>query len=252
MAMFRKLRRGGKDTGVESKPSTRQNSIVIIQPEATQPNKLTFFDLPAEIRNQIYELVASDAILTLPLQKKETKTPPPVPGLLLASHQCRKEYLSLFLSTAPVIVEVKDFEFRHLIRVVGSLYNSEFKALRLNRNLCIHLRTQNCTRENLASLRKWLIKRGDSLDRLPWRYEVVHTPPSGRIGYFRLSRELKFYCERMGRMQIGLEDTLQWELQAVIAAFERKGEELDRGLQGVRPGIQEPRTLRGLSGGGVR
>ncbi len=57
----------------------------------------------------------------------------------------------------------------------------------------------------------------------------------------------------MARMQVKLEDTLQWELQAIVAAFDRKGAELDDVLQGV-PQRLDPtrRPIYGLSGGGLR
>ncbi|KAF2767137.1 hypothetical protein EJ03DRAFT_329422 [Teratosphaeria nubilosa] len=255
MSVFRKLRRPSKDVVVSEGSSGRHVSIATTK-ESTQngeeTRKTTFFDLPAELRNVVYELVANDTIMALPPSRKESSKPRvPVPGLLLTCRQCRTEYRTLFYSTVPVVVEVKDFDFRNLMRVVGSLYGTELKALRENRNLTIRLRTQNCAKEHINRLRKWLVNRADSLDRLLWQYEVAHPPINSKMHCFRLSRELAFYYERLAGLQARLEDTLQWEMQAILVSFERKVTELDDVLQGVRPAIQDPSALRGLSGGGV-
>ncbi|KAK3075877.1 ferrochelatase hem15 [Teratosphaeriaceae sp. CCFEE 6253] len=233
MAMLRKLRRGSKD----STPvyAERRDSVIATQPPnpiPSTPGRLTFFDLPAEIRNEVPST--------------------PVCGLLLASQKCRKEYLPLLYSTTPVVVDIKDFDFQNLTRVIGGLYSTELKALRANRRLIIRLRTLNCTKANLDGLRRWLGNRADSLDRLPWQYEVFIADTAGRIGCFRQSREIAYYGERLARLQVKLEDTLQWELQAIIAAFDTKGVELDHVLQGV-PRRLDPtrRPIRGLAGGGI-
>ncbi|KAK5135227.1 hypothetical protein LTR08_005476 [Meristemomyces frigidus] len=250
--MLRKLRRSSKDSG----PSTRLDRVVATQPsllEATDPNRPSFFDLPAEIRNAIYELLAVDSILTLPIRKGKQKAPLPTSGLLIASRQCRKEYLPLLYSTAPVIVDIKDFDFSTLMRVVSSLYSTELKALKENPNLIIRLQTQNCTREDSNALRRWLVRRADSLDRLPWRYEAAATEPSGAMGRFRLLREQRYYAERLKRLQFRLEDTLQWELQAIIQAFDRKAAELDGTLEERDRNwdVNARTAARGLPGGGI-
>ncbi|KAK0899023.1 ferrochelatase hem15 [Friedmanniomyces endolithicus] len=240
LAMLRKLRRGSKDS--IPVPTERRDSFFatpLTTPTAATPGKLTFFDLPAEIRNHIYDLTVSNTILYLPSPSPEDRKKKPIPvcGLLLASRQCRKEYLPLFYSTAPVVIDIKDFDFRNVMKVIGGLYSTELKAFRANNALVLRLRTLNCTKANLDGLRRWLTHRADSLDRLP----------------FRQSREIAYYGERLARMQVKLEDTLQWELQAIVAAFDRKGAELDEALQGV-PQQLDPsrRPIYGLSGGGLR
>ncbi|EMC92989.1 hypothetical protein BAUCODRAFT_269352 [Baudoinia panamericana UAMH 10762] len=253
--MLRKFRRGSKDT--YPYPTPRNGSVATL-PSTTEPaplveGKLTFFDLPAELRNEVYNVVASDTHLTLPSSEQRSKKLFIRPtGLLLASRQCRKEYLPLLFSTATVILNIKDFDFQNLLRVTGSLYSTELKSLRTNNNLLIRLRTCNCTRENMQSLRRWLISRANGLDRLPWQYEVLLGDATGRMGCFRQSRELAYYGERLARLQCQLEDSLQWELGVIVEAFERKGRELDAVLQGVtKPRLLAGREARGLSGGGL-
>ncbi|KAK4541201.1 hypothetical protein LTR36_008275 [Oleoguttula mirabilis] len=257
MAFLKKLRRSSKDAILESQPGSRHDGLAT-QPSllaATDPNRPSFFDLPAEIRNAIYELHATDVTLSLPVQGKErSRLPPRVSALLLASRQCRKEYLPLLYSTAPVAIEVRDFEFSNVMRVVSSLYSTELKAFRENPNLVIRLRTQNCTRDNLNALRRWLVKRADSLDRLPWRYEVAVADPNGVVARFRLiMRELEFYAARLARLQVRLEDTLQWELEAIIGAFDRKAEAIEDSLDGRGDGadFNSVAAVRGLAGGGI-
>lgn len=253
--MLRRLRRSSKDSPTEIQPGSRQDSIAT-QPSRLAPEnagKLSFFDLPAELRNVVYELVTINTTLSLPARKKQQKLAPQVSGLLLASRQCRKEYLPLLYSTAPVGVDVKDFDFGNVIRVISGLYSTELKALRENPKLVIRLQTQNCTRENLNNLRRWLIRRGDSLDRLPWHYECVVTTPNGNMGRFRVVRELEYYAERLSRLQVRLEDTLQWELQAIVAAFDRKAAALESWTEGHHQSdLSMGRDARGLAGGGLR
>lgn len=257
MAILKRLRRVSKDAIPELQPGSRLDTLatvpsILAPTDAARP---TFFDLPAEIRNAIYELHAAGTSLSLPSPTKErNRLPRHVSGLLVASRQCRKEYLPLLYSTAPVTVEVRDFDFSNIMRVTSSLYSRELKALRENPNLLIRLRTHNCTRDNLNALRKWLSNRADSLDRLPWRYEIVVADPKGAIARYRLiMRELEFYAARLSRLQIRLEDTLQWELESIIAAFDGKAEAIGRSLDGRGSGLDfnSPAAARGLPGGGI-
>ena len=252
--LFRKLRRSNKDT-IPGFSSARLDSIAnkpsLI--EAIDPSRPSFFDLPAEIRNAIYELLAEETILTIAPRRDKHKPPPPVSGLLLASRQCRREYLPLLYSTAPIVIDIKDFDFSALMRVVSGLYRTELKALRENPNLIIRLWTQNCTREDTNALRRWLVQRGDSLDRLPWRYECAVTEPTTTIARYRLLREQQYYAIRLLRLQVRLEDTLQWELEAIIAAFDKNAKELDGTLEEKdrnRDALARF-AARGLAGGGI-
>ena len=253
MAMFRKLRRGSKDSDVGGDLADRQDNSLLSPPAtaATDKDKLTFFDLPAEIRNDIYDLVAGRTTLRLPVGKK--REAPVIPGLLVASKQCRHEYLPLLYSTVPFLVEVRDFGFGNLTRVVSSLYRTELKAMRNNVRLVIQLRTQNCTRENLASLRRWLVARADGLDRLPWNYEIIDDGPVTDMGRIRLLRELEYYTRLLARLNGKLEETVQWELHAIIAAFEHRASMLQHDIRTLnKRQLGSPSMVRGLLGGGLR
>jgi hypothetical protein len=179
--MFAKLRRKSKTpavstasvTPISKAPPTTRNHV-----DMSTPNTTTFYDLPSELRIYIYELVARDTRLSLfSASPKHIKTP----ALLLTSQQIRTEYRPVLLSLAPVRANIGNYNFRPLMRVVGSLYSSELKALRKNNNLTIvlHLKNFDVTSEYcMTSLRRWAVKRAEALDRLPWSYELVKSTSS--------------------------------------------------------------------------
>lgn len=146
-----------------------------------KPNATSFYELPSELRIHIYELVAHDTKLSLFAARSTTQAP----SLLLVSRQVLAEYRPILLSIAPVRVHVQNYDFRPLMRVVGSLYSSELKALRLNPNLTVILNLKNFNvtdGASIASLRRWAVKRAEHLDRLPWSYKLVKSVPN-RVHY---------------------------------------------------------------------
>lgn len=180
--MFDKLRRRSK-ASVTSIASTKPMDPT---PQTTSNNhansserKITsFYDLPSELRIQVYELVARDTRLSLfSASPKHVR----MPSLLLTSRQIRNEYRPVVLSLAPIRAHISNYNFKPITRVVGSLYSTELKALRKNNSLTIvlHLKNFDVTSEHyMTSLRRWAVKRAEHLDRLPWSYELVHLPSS--------------------------------------------------------------------------
>ena len=163
--------------------------------------------------------------------------------------------MPLLFSSARVHVNVRDFDFRNLMRVVSSLYSTELKALRENPNLRIKLWTHNCTRENLASLRRWLVRRSGAMDKLPWVYDVQLMPSLNSMGRIRQMRELQYYIRALMELCTQLDESLQWELRAIADAFDQRAQELEKELNWttafsrIAPSV---RDARGLSGGGLR
>ena len=244
-------------------------ATLVVEGKETTSSGRTFFDLPAELRNAIYEFVISETTLSLPsnifnVPKKQKLIPlrrrksftPPVNGLLLASRQCRHEYLSVLLSSVSVLVEVKDFDFENLMRVSSGLGTFELQALQSNRHLTLLLNTRNCTTKGLTSLRRWLEYRRDKEESLPWKYEfpLDSLLPSTKMGRVRLLRELEYYADSISTFVVDLEEKVQPELQAVIEAFECKAGWLgdDVGWTGQRSkSVALARNVRGLAGGGI-
>ena len=182
--------------------------------------------------------------------------PAPLNGLLLTNRQLRAEYLSLLLSTASVIVEVKDFDFEHVARVSSALGYADMKALQRNRNLVLHLCTQNCTTKDLASLRRWLDFHSSSDTNLPWIYvfPLERLMPSTTMGRVRLLRELEYYADSIATIIVDLEDNegQTAELKRIMQAFEIKAGELEDNLGWLgQRGKSVSRGVRGLAGGGI-
>ncbi|GAB7327542.1 hypothetical protein MBLNU13_g11406t1 [Cladosporium sp. NU13] len=182
--MFDKLRRRRKASVVsiasvkstcdpQTPPTTNNNHA-----SSSKTDKTSFYDLPSELRIHIYELVARDTRLSpFFASPKNIKTP----ALLLTSRQIRNEYRPVLLSLAPIQAHVGNYDFKPIMRVVGSLYSTELKALRKNNNLTIvlHLKNFDVTSEHcMTSLRRWAVKRAEHLDRLPWSYELVNPTSS--------------------------------------------------------------------------
>lgn len=177
----------------------------------------TFADfLPCRISNDIYELVAADINLHLfaPSAKSNKRKPPP--GLLLSNRQCRNEFLPILLSSASVKASITDFDFSPLIRVAGSLYSTELKALRTNPNLKISLRMKRCTNQVYVNLRRWCINRVASLDRLPWAYGLDAEAKAN-------TEQLRWFCERAKVLYEKLreEESVRAEVQRVLEVLEK-------------------------------
>lgn len=235
--MLKKLRRNNKQL-----VDRRRSSVATVGsiPDPTISNatsterKHTFFDLPAEIRNDIYEHVACDTRIFLPLpdRKSNKSTPLPIPSLLIASRQLRNEFLPLLLECAHIAVVIRNFDFRNLMRISSSLYSTELKALRNNERLTIRLLVEKCNRESIASLRRWLVKRAEGLDRLAWNYSIgwsKHTqlvPTSTQVHrinvYIQRRTLLNQNLESMAQLHHNVEDTLKFELDPIITTFERE------------------------------
>lgn len=177
---------------------------------------VTFFDLPGEIRNQIYELCANNSVLrivdTNKKSKSASKEPIAIPGLLLASTRCRQEYLPILLSTAYIEASIVNFDFKHVMRVIGGLYNTELKALRANTNLVLSLLVpSSSSHQEFTNIRRWASNRADALDRLPWNYQLA---PESRSSDNSGIRTSCYY--RMTFMFSAVEESLRWELSRLI------------------------------------
>ncbi|KAF2724342.1 hypothetical protein K431DRAFT_282186 [Polychaeton citri CBS 116435] len=144
-------------------------------------SNVTFSDLPAEIRNQIYELAAWDTIVALPSSKSSKPISPP--ALLLANKSIRQEYRPILLANAIVKAHVKEYDFRHLTRVVAGLSRNDLLALGTNRRLEIILELRIKPKPNkrdAQSLRLWFAwlhqyqpsSNGELAKRLDWKYEI--------------------------------------------------------------------------------
>lgn len=236
--MWKKIRRNSKQL-----LEPRRGSSVGIPPEPGRQSttiserKLTFFDIPAELRNVIYEDVASSTSLHVLLHtKKPNKLPPPTPSLFLVCKQTRQEYVPLLLEYATISLLVKGFDFRDVMRITSSLYSTELKALRNNKQLTIQLVAEKTSKDGVASLRRWLVDRSNGLDRLGWHYSIAWPkatqifPTSTQVHrintYIQRRSILNQNLEAMSQLHHNVDETLQFELQPIVATFERELDEV--------------------------
>lgn len=242
--MFQKLRRNSKHIFQSSGSGKRNGSVA---DPSTLPDlshlrlgegKLTFFDLPPEIRNVIYEDVTSEMKLYVSCtsakkKEKETKIPPQnTPALLLASKQVRVEYLPLLLERATISFAVRDFDFRNLMRVSSSLYSSELKALRHNPHLTVRLLATKPSKDSLANLRRWAQRRTDDMYTFPVSYALVWPKQTQLVPTSTSVHRINTYIQRRTVAMQNLEalaalikdvpEALQWELGPVMELFERE------------------------------
>jgi hypothetical protein len=216
--MFNKLRRRSRDPASQLATVAPPRSKDHTQDVSTR-STITFYDLPPELRIKIYELVAKETTLSLFSDSPKLKAP----SLLFTTRQIRAEYRPILLSFAPVQAHIYTYDFSPLIRLVGSLYSTELKALRTNNSLTISLHLTGLEviqREKMALLRRWVVKRAEHLDRLQWSYELADQ--SGRIPYLAAQDRLR----KLGQstlavriLQSGVHESLAAELQPVLEAL---------------------------------
>ncbi|KAI5364905.1 Putative six-hairpin glycosidase superfamily, glycosyl hydrolase, family 88 [Septoria linicola] len=129
---------------------TKTDTQMAANTNTPDPSRKSFFDLPAELRNAVYELFAADCPLTL-----SSKTGVTPSSLLLASRQCRDEYLPILLGTARIQVSITDMNFTKLMVTICGLSDGARKAMASNLSLLIVLRVKKCGSDVYANLRAW-------------------------------------------------------------------------------------------------
>lgn len=145
-----------------------------------QPHKGTsLYELPAELRIEIYKLALSSVQLhVLPPNSGRQCSPH---ALVLTSRQVRNEVLPLIHASCAIRVDVTDFNFDGLLAFMARIPSEQEVHLRKNPNLQIQLCTtatpngkkdKTCnSMRNTASLRKWLHVRADPYRPQPnWVY----------------------------------------------------------------------------------
>ncbi|KAI5361982.1 hypothetical protein Slin15195_G056310 [Septoria linicola] len=229
--MFKRFRRASKTTQPATKDDHQQRSSI-----ATTPiKKTTFFDLPAELRNEIYELTADNTTLRITALKGSSKTTKQqqdeaIPGLLIASRQCRAEYLPILLATSPIEISVKNFDFSNITRITGSLYSTELKALRANEHLTLRLTFSSSSTGSRgqsleSSLRTWVTRRSAGMDRLPWHYALPLRDRMPRAsGHTAFMIDYQKCMSTLRMLHAKVDEALQWELQIMMNELEVQDE----------------------------
>lgn len=152
----------------------------------------TIFDLPAELRNDIYRYALESASVCVVLSNGSECHEPL--GILLAAKAVRKEVLSLIHRHGNIHVEVVDLDFGALLAFTTNLNTQQRAAMNDNPNLEIRLRRTESLEddavlpgENLMRLKEWVVSKthADALQPC-WTYTGSYTD---HIAAARVRRE---------------------------------------------------------------
>ncbi|KAF2215583.1 hypothetical protein CERZMDRAFT_93987 [Cercospora zeae-maydis SCOH1-5] len=153
-----------------------------LQPAPPRPpppmrDRTSFFDLPAELRIEIYKLALEKVTIhILPLNSKDPEDRArglQMPhALTRTSRQVRNEVLPLMHASCPIKCAVTDFNFDGLLTWIKRVPPHEETHLKKNDNLTITLHTTEQTApKTMDSMRKWLKMRADKCRPQPnWKY----------------------------------------------------------------------------------
>jgi len=164
-----------------------------------EPKHLTIFDLPAELRVEIYKLVLENVIVhILPLRANSSRNCPH--ALIRTSRQVRNEVLPLIHSLCPIRANVTDFDFSGMLAWIQRIPSSQEANLCKNQNLRVMLCTTSTKPVCMgAELRKWLHMRADQHRPQPaWEYK-------GAQAQAVVANDLRRRCKRMPEMGKRLE-----------------------------------------------
>jgi hypothetical protein len=121
-----------------------------------------FLDLPAELRNLVYKMVAEDQ--TAVLKNRELRD---TSGLLDIDDQIRNEYLPMLLTYAATIeAEVNNLDFQNIVTFLNRLSDAEVNTLPnatkpAVRPIEIKLKiTEHAYKNRIELLRRWLNRVG--------------------------------------------------------------------------------------------
>jgi hypothetical protein len=166
---------------------------------SADPRKPTcFYDLPAELRVEIYKLALSSVqIHILPPNSSERNNPP---ALVLTSRQVRNEVLPLIHNSCAIRIDITDFNFDGLLAFMARMPPDQEANLRKNTKLSIRLCTTTTpdarkgdpcnSMKNSPSLRRWLHVRADPYRPQPnWIY-------SGPVPDYKTSYEMRRRAKR--------------------------------------------------------
>jgi hypothetical protein len=160
--------------------------------QTDETHQTNFFDLPAEIRVEIYKLVLHDVIIhILPLSAEQSRHCPH--PLVRTSRQARNEVLPIIHSTCAIRANVTDFNFTGLLEWMRRIPPTQLHHLVKNDNLEIKLcTTAKPPRGFCLGLRQWLQQRADKYrPQARWKYSGA-TPPVRAV-----SNDLRRRAKRM-------------------------------------------------------
>ena len=170
------------------------------------PRKTCFYDLPPELRVEIYKLVLENVYIHILPPETDSRQKNPH-ALVRTSRQVRHEVLPIIHGQCRIHATVTDFDFAGLLEFLSRIPPHDEKCLLKNGTLSIRLCTTLSPPGNLDSLRRWLHYRADKCRPQPnWRYSGP--PPSSKV-----ANDLK---RRVKRMK---EEEKKKELEKMVKAI---------------------------------
>lgn len=140
-------RQGENDTYKKDKMSQEPDS-----------NQLGFLDLPAELRNVIYEELTSNALLTGPKHTNRLCVAKKPDCLMQTNNQIRGEYYSTLLANARIELAVQGWNFHAVQAFIEDIQRdpTERKAMQTNTRITIVLRQEDWKEDHLYFVQAWL------------------------------------------------------------------------------------------------
>lgn len=132
---------------------------------------MTFFDLPAELRVEIYRLALERVVVhILPSSTVDERKLPH--ALTRTSREVRNEVLPMIHAQCPIRCAVTDFCFDGLLTWMARIPPNEENILMKNEDLSIQFCfSSNQPPKSLETLRRWLHRRADQHRPQPkWQY----------------------------------------------------------------------------------
>lgn len=176
-------------------PAPHSHPIILAPPPP--PPTRTFFDLPAEIRIEIYRLALHRVTIQIVPPDSTRRCPH---ALIRTSRQTRHEVLPLIHSTCPIRANVTDFNFAGLLAWLGRIPATEQHHLAKNPDLMIFVTTTEKGAREGGTLRQWLHLRADKCRAQPvWRYSG---PPPQKSVASDMRRRVKRMSEEGKRAEL--------------------------------------------------
>lgn len=205
------------------------------KPRHVEQSRVTFYDLPAELRIEIYRMALEGVTIHIkPLGTPDTMCSPQ--PFSRVSKQVRNEALPLIHSLCPITSTVQDFNFDGVLAWIARVPPHEEGNLAKNKSLTINLATSggNQPYREMASLRHWLHMRSDKFRPYPnWVYQG---PQPGS----KVCADLRRRCKRLKEYR------RQKEMVKILEGINiLPPAELLRDDEGEESSASGPRTIAG-------
>ncbi|KAK3673303.1 hypothetical protein LTR78_006848 [Recurvomyces mirabilis] len=125
--------------------------------------KASFLGLPSELRNAVYERLATDMVLSPVVPSKRRRRPPPL-SVLLVCKQIHFEVRDVLLANARIHFQAPNYDFTGLTSSIEAMPCKTLQALISNTSLYVRLVVDNApNRSQLDHISAWLAYRANAV-----------------------------------------------------------------------------------------